>query len=186
MTPTEADTSALGAFQEWMHARHIPPAAVKAAFEYYTAGQAAAQQQRAEEAAELTQQNIAELRRAYPGSEFKRNITIAEEFLAQHYEGREEALDMVLQADIGNGLKVRDFAPFIMGLVAIGRTYADDEALVGGDGGGGGKSLDAEYKELVDKSATTRLSADENKRLSEIAEARQARIESKGRRSVAA
>jgi len=183
---TEADNAALGAFAEFMHARHIAPPAVKAAFEYYTQAQQAARQQRAEAAHELNLQNVAELRKEYPGREFKRSMTIAEEFLAHHYEGMEQELDMVLQATLPNGVQVKNFAPFIRGLVQMARSYADEEALVGGDGGGGGKTLDAEYKELVDKSATTRLSNDEHKRLTELAEARQARLEKQGRRNQAA
>jgi hypothetical protein len=91
----------------------------------------------------------------------------------------------VLEASLPNGVQVKNFAPFIKGLVAMARTYADDEALVGGDGAGGGKPIDTEYKELVDKSATSRLSADENKRLMELSEARVARAEKQGRRSQA-
>jgi hypothetical protein len=183
---TEADTAGLNAFAEFMHAKHIPPTAVKAAFEYYTSAQAAARQERAEAAHELNLQQVAELRKEYPGREFKRSMTIAEEFLAHHFEGREEALDMVLQASLPNGVQIKNFAPFISGLVAMARSYADEEALVGGDGAGGGKSIDTEYNELVTKSATTRLSNDEHKRLNELAEARQARAEKQGRRNQAA
>jgi hypothetical protein len=186
MTPNEADTAGLAAFAEFMHAKHIPPAAVKAAFEYYTSAQATALAQRAEDAHELNLQQVAELRREYPGREFKRNMAIAEDFLAQHYEGNEEALDLVLQADLPNGVKVKNFAPFIKGLVQMARTYADEEATVGGDGAGGGKTIDAEYKELVDASATRRLTNDENRRLTELSETRQARAEKQGRRSQAA
>ena len=83
-------------------------------------------------------------------------------------------------------MQVKNFAPFIKGLVSMARSYADDEALVGGDGAGGGKTLDAEYKELVDLSGTRRLTNDEDRRLREVAEARQARAEKQGRRSQAA
>jgi hypothetical protein len=179
--PTEADNLGLNAFAEFMHAKHVPPSAVKAAFDYYTSAQAAAREERAAAVHEANLAAVAELRAEYKGREFKRNMTIAEEFLGKHFEGAERELDLVLQASLPNGVQVKNFAPFIKGLVAMARSYADEEALVGGDGSGGGKSLDAEYKELVDKSATTRLSNDEHKRLNELSEARQKRLEKQGR-----
>jgi hypothetical protein len=185
-TPSDADKAALGTFAEFMHARHIPPSGVKAAFEWYTQAQAAGRQAMAEAVRELQEENVAQLRKEFPGREFKRNLAIAEEYLARHFEGREEALDQVLQATMANGLPVKDYAPFIMGLIAMGRAGADEEALIGGDGGGGGKTIDVEYQELITKSATQRLTNDEHTRLTQLAEARQARSEKQGRRSQAA
>jgi hypothetical protein len=188
LKPSEADTAGLAAFQEYMHAKHIPPAAAKAAFDFYTQSSEAGRAKAAEAAQEINLQNVAELRKEYPGREFKRNMTIAEEFLGRHFEGSEEALDAVLGATLPSGVTIKNYAPFIKGLVAMARSYADDEALIGGDGGGGGKSMDDEYKELVAKSAVpgARLTVDENKRLAQLAEARQARLEKQGGRKQAA
>jgi len=188
MKPSDGDKAGLTAFQEFMHAKHIAPAAAKAAFDFYTQSTEAGRAKIAEAAQEANLENVAELRKEYPGREFKRNMTIAEEFLQKHFEGSEAALDAVLESTMANGVKIKNYAPFIKGLVGMARSYADDEALVGGDGAGGGRTMDDEYKELVAKSSApgARLTADENKRLMQLAEARQVRADKQGSRRVAA
>jgi hypothetical protein len=177
-TPSEAEKLRLSGFQEFMHSKHIPPAHVKAAFEYYTAVQEHAQQERVEQVTEMNAQAVAELRKEYPGREFKRNMTIAEEFLSRHFEGDEAALDQVLQAYLPNGMQVKNFPPFIKGLVRMGRAGADEEALIGGDGSGGGKTIDEEYRELT---AIVKPTQQQQDRMLALSEARQARAIKQGR-----
>lgn len=181
--PTDADKAGLSAFQEYAHDKGLTPAATKAAFEFYAQHMASGQAARAEAASEATLENLGELRAAFPGREFKRNMTIAEDFLAKHFEGSEQALDMVLGATLPNGVKVKSFAPFVKGLVQMARSYADEEVLISGDGGGGGRSLEDEKDALLDKSAAGRLTKAEDARLTQIYEAITAKEARAGRGS---
>lgn len=176
MKPTEADAAVLGEFQKHMHAAHVPPAAAKAAFDFYLKNMGDGATAKAEAIQQATAQNLAEVRSAMPGAEFKRNMTLTQDFLAKHFDGSEQALDTVLDAVVMSEhgpVKIRNYAPFLKGFAGMARSYADDEALIGGDGAGGGKNIDDEYKDLVTKSVgPTRLTAAEQTRLTQLAEAR--------------
>lgn len=179
---SEADKAGLAAFQEYALAKNLTPAATKAAFEFWTQAKAAAD----ETAREATKNNIRELKAAYPGREFDKHMNIAMDFLAPHFEGQEKALDMVFNATMPNGVKVKSFAPFVKGLVQMGLTYADDDPADAGDSHGGGKSLEDEKDALLDKSATGKLTKAEDARLNQIYEAITAKEARAGRSRVRA
>lgn len=128
LKPTEADNEILGGFLADMHRQHMPPAAAKAAFEWYQAQvgrmreeQAAAQQRRGHA-------NQVTLRKEM-GADYVRNLGLADEFLAG-YPGLAKLVSPTSEIDV-----LRD-------VVKLARASADEEALYGGDGHGGGKSLD--------------------------------------------
>jgi hypothetical protein len=193
LKPTEADTAALNAFQQFMHDRHVPPSAAKAAFEFYMTSTKAGQEARAEAANEATLQSIADLRSEWKGREYTRNLTLAKEFLAgtgafahlpePYFDP--EAMESVLKVELPNGVKLGDYAPFVKGFAKLARSLADEEALIGGDGAGGGKSIDDEIAELRTKSVTGKITKAEDARLNQLYEARIAREERQGRRSAA-
>lgn len=184
LKPTEADNAVLTAFAEHMHAQHVPPGAAKAAFDFYTKRAAEGRAAREEFEAEANNESILDIRQEY-GRDFKRNMKIAEDFLAKNFEGSEQGLDLVMNATLSNGVKVKNFAPFIKGLVQMARSVADDEALIGGDGASGGKSLEDEKAELITKSIAGKLSKSEDARLNQIYEQQAAREARNGRAQAA-
>jgi hypothetical protein len=179
---SEGDVVALDRFQKFMDERHVPPGAAKAAFDFYVQNLTEGRAAHADQVSELALEQAAELRKEFPGREFTRNfgdrskgsIGVVGEFLAQHFEGEEKVLDEVLGALLPNGLKVGDYAPFLKGMVRMARSYAEDEALVGGDGAGGGASMDDEYTALIKKSVAepAKVTAADRTRLEELATAR--------------
>jgi hypothetical protein len=180
MGATEADTATLAAFQQHMKAAHVPPAAAKAAFDFYMKRMGETRAEFGSSAQEANLSSIAELRGEWKGREYTRNMGLAQEFLAKHFEGSDEALEQVLSARLPSGVQIGNYAPFVKGIVAMARSYADDEALIGGDGAGGGKSIDEEIADLNKKAVTTKLSKSEDARLDELYTAR-LRREERGR-----
>lgn len=184
LAPTEADTEALTAFQEHMHAANVAPGAAKAAFDFYVKNMEAGRAAMAEMAEKATLDNLAELRGEFKGREFARNTKIADEFLLKHFGNDQASLDAlneILATRLESGVQVMNYAPFMRGLFAMARAYADDESLIGGDAGGGGKSIDEEKDELVKKSAKQRLTPAEDKRLDELIAAQLRRDERSSR-----
>lgn len=173
----EDDAAVLNEFASFMHERHIPPGAAKAAFEFYTKRLTETRTAAAEAAQQATLENMAELRKDFSAPELRRNMKIADEFLTQHFSdhGEIEAVNEVLQMRLPNGVQVMNYAPFMKGLFKMARAYADDESLIGGDTGGGGKSLEDEKQELLAKSARGKLTKAEDARLDQIYEAMTAR-----------
>lgn len=187
--PSETDTATLAGFTEFMHGRHVPPGSVKAAFDWYQQHVATAATKHLEAMQEATLENLGELKAAYPGREYKRNMTITEDFLGKHFDGDEAALDLVLGAEVmtkAGPVKIKNFAPFIKGMVAMARSYADEEALVGGDGNRGGKSIEDEIAELRTKSVDGKITKAEDARLNDLYAARVARENRQGRGKQAA
>lgn len=186
---TEADAAVLGEFSKFLHDRHISkndPGA-KAAFEFYLnrLNEGRAARAEAEQDAEI--QAKAELHAAFPPNELKRNNRIADEFLMRHFGESQESLDainMVLDTRLPNGVKVMHHAPFMKALFSMALAYADDEALVAGDrAGGGGKSLEDRIKELRSKSVDGTISKLEDAELNKLYEERITREARQGRRA---
>jgi hypothetical protein len=167
LKPTEADNEMLNGFLADMHRQNIPPGPAKAAFDWYQAQvkrageEQAASQQRQRHTNELT------LRKEY-GADYMRNLGLADEFL-DAYPG--------LKAIVHPGSSVE----LLRDVVALARASSDEEALYGGDTGAGGKSVDTEYQELIQKSATGKITKTEEARLTTLAEARVAREARQGR-----
>lgn len=174
----EAQKGILAGFQQFAHERNLPPAAVNAAFDWYKQHIAQTAEAQAEAVKEWEIEARAELRKEFPAqADLKRNLGIANEFLDQH------DLIPLMQATLPNGRPVVYDPTIIKAIIAMARSYADEDALIGGDGAGGGKSIDDEIAELVNKSAGTRLTEAEDARLTQLYEARVARDERRGRRA---
>lgn len=173
VTPSEADTEQLGAFAKFMHDRHIPPAAVKAAFAWYNHSRALAVEAQAAAANEARIEAHIELRKEY-GADLKRNLGLADELL-EEFPGLAGLIDPARP----NAAVVRD-------LVRLARERADEEALIGGDGQGGGKSLEDEKAELLAKQFAGKLSKADDARLNQIFEALAAKDARQGRQRAAA
>lgn len=171
--PTEADTAVLGLWGEYAHSKHLPPGAAKIGAEFFAQQLVASRAAQEAAAHETTLQGTVDLRTEY-GLDFKRNLTLADEFLAKH--GTEKAPEL-MGLRLADGRALGNHPDFIRMIVAAARATADDDALVGGDGAGGGKSVDDEYQELIKKNATPgqKLSPAENARLNQLAGARVAR-----------
>lgn len=174
--PTEADTAALAGFAEHMHAAHMTPAAAKTAFAFYAQKMAEAREAQAEFVRDAEAETRAELRAEWGPREFTRNIAIGYEFLEKHMGDKAASLAGLRLAD---GRPLGKHPDFNRLLVSAGRATADEEALIGGDGGGGGKSIDDEFNELVQKAG--RRTPAEEKRALQLAEAKVAREERQGR-----
>jgi hypothetical protein len=169
--PTEADTALLQGFLADMHGRHVPPGAAKAAFDWYQAQITRIQEEQTVAAQRARHHAQTELRKEY-GADFKRNLALADEFLEAH-----PGLAKLVRADMPDLDVLRD-------LVTLARANADEDALYGGDGAGGGKSIDQEINELLDKSAQGKLTKADNARLDHLYEVRvtrDAKREARGR-----
>jgi hypothetical protein len=169
--PSDTDKEELGAFLKFMHERNVAPRAAEAAFEFYMNSRAGAIERNAQAAEEATIEHLAQLRAAYPGREYKRNIGLANDFLNGHFAGpdAQAQLDTILSAKLPNGVQLTNYAPFVQMVVAMARSQATEDDLVAGDAGGGARSVDEEYKELA---AKPRLTERERERMVQLAEAR--------------
>lgn len=176
---SDADKETLTGFQQFMHERHVPPAGVKAAFEWYSQRLGQLQEARTAAAQDAKIEALVELRKEYPGGELKRNLAIADEFLEAH------GLGDLLDATLPNGRPVRLDAGSLKSIIAAARSYADEESLIGGDTGGGGKSIDDEKNALVATGATRKLTKAEDARLDQLFETIVARDEKRGKKNAA-
>lgn len=189
MNASDDDKAALLDFAKFMHDHHAPPQWAKVAQAYYEKRMNEARAERAEFEEEATQraenatlESMAELRAMFPPNELKRNNKIADEFLMKHFgedQATLDAINMVLDTRLPSGVKVMHYAPFMKGLFAMARAYADDEALLSGDAAGGGKSIDEEFQALIDESVkdSKAFNRDARKvaRLNELAAAKERR-----------
>jgi hypothetical protein len=173
---SENDKAELAGFLKFMHDKHVAPRAAQAAFEFYMTSRAQGAERTAQAAEEATLEHLAELRKTYPGREYKRNIGLANDYLNSHFAGPDNqvALDQILSARLPNGVQLTNFAPFVQAIVAMARQNATEDDLISGDAGGGARSVDEEYKELA---AKPRLTDAERNRMVQLAEARLKREE---------
>jgi len=185
---TDADKEVLGGFAQFMHERNQPPAAAKAAFEYLMTHTAQVREAQAEAAQQAVIENMAELRKTFTPTELRKNEAMAEDLLQRHFGGDHEtlrAITEVMNLRLPNGVRVQDYAPFKRGLYDMAAAYATEGAMIAGDAaGGGGRSLDEEKKALLTKSATGRLTREEDTRLTQIYETLTAR-EARNQRTAA-
>ena len=185
-TASDTDKETLTTFQAQMHAAHVPPAAAKAAFDFYVKSMGEQAQARNEAAEQATLESLGELRGEFKGREYERQMRIADEFLMKHFGDDDAtlgALNAVLTMRLPNGVPVMYSAPFMKGLFKMAAASADDEALIGGDVAGAGKSIDEEYNELI-KIDGRRLTPQQNARLQELAGAKVRREERAGRQAI--
>jgi hypothetical protein len=168
---SEADIAGLQSWLTHAHAKNLRPSEVAAGVEWY---QNLVAQQRAEAAAaaQRSKQYVKSKLESEYGADFKRNLALAGEFL-DSYPG----LAKLLNPNAPDLEVIRD-------LVTLARANADEDALYGGDGAGGGKSIDQEINELLDKSAQGKLTKADNARLDHLYEVRvtrDAKREARGR-----
>ena len=168
LKPSEADTALLNGFLTDMHGRNVPPGAAKAAFEWYQSQMVRTREEQAAEAARARHHVTTELRKEF-GADYKRNLALADEFLGAH-PGIAKLID-----------PARPDLDIVRDIVSLARAGADEEALYGGDGFGGGKSIDDQIKELLDKSVSGTMTRAEDARLTQLYEARVARDTKRGR-----
>jgi hypothetical protein len=75
--PSENDKAELAGFLKFMHDKHVAPRAAQAAFEFYMNARSQGAERMAQASEEATLDHLAELRKTYPGREYKRNIGLA-------------------------------------------------------------------------------------------------------------
>lgn len=161
LKPTEADTELLNGFLADMHRQHMPPAAAKAAFDWYQSHVGRLREEQAAAGQRQRHANEVELRKEH-GADYMRNLRLADEFL-DGYPG--------LKAIVHPGAPTE----LLRDVIALARASADEEALYGGDGSGGGKSLDDQIAEYRDKSIAGKLTPAENQKYNDLMAARIAR-----------
>jgi hypothetical protein len=168
---SETDKAELGEFLKFMHGKHVAPRAAAAAFEFYMNARGQSAERAAQAAEDATLEHLAQLRSAYPGREYKRNIGLANDYLNSHFAGpdAQAALDTILAARLPNGVQLTNYAPFVSAIVAMARQAATEDDLISGDAGGGARSVDEEYQELA---AKPQLSERERERMVQLADAR--------------
>jgi hypothetical protein len=182
VTPSETAIAELADFQKQAHKLGATPAQTKALFEWYQSTTKEATEQRESTINDLRLENIAELKSEFKGREYQRNVAIANEFLAQHFDGRETELNEILHAKLANGVELANYAPYVRFLFKAARDGADEEALMAGDrAGGSGKSIEDRKAELVAKSVGPGLNKAEDAELNQIYETITARAERQGR-----
>lgn len=185
METGEAHQAVLTAFQERMHAKAIPPAAAKEAFQFYVEQLAATEEAKNTAVEGLVRQNLEQLREAFPGREWRRTFGVPNDPSRRGVVGEffDKTFSKEVRAVIGgartaDGVPLADHAAFLKEFAALAYNLADDSATDAGDAAVGGKSIEAEYKELINKG---KLSADEHKRAIELAERMHAREQRQGR-----
>ena len=159
---SDGDNAALQAWLGHAHSKHMTPAAAKAGVEWYQAQAIAAREAEAAAAHEARIEAQVELRKEF-GPELKRNLQLADEFLDK-YPG----LAAIVDVNRPNPAVLKD-------IIGLAREFADEEALYGGDGAGGGKSIDDEIAALKDKSFAGKLSQAEDARYNDLIAARMRR-----------
>lgn len=178
---TDADNGVLQYIANMAHAQHWSPKQTTDAFGLYQSFMKAEREGHAAATVKARAETQVDLGREY-GAELRRNLSIADEFLEAN--GLGELLDY---ADLKTGRRVLHTPALMKAIITLARANADEEALVGGDVGGGGKSMDDEYRDLIKKSQAPggKLTADEERRLLQLSEARVSREERQGRRRAA-
>jgi hypothetical protein len=157
MKPSANDSAELKQFLDFMHQRHVHPSAARAAFEFYMTARADGIERREAETEEEVARNIQALREQFPGREYVRNFGkngkggLVNNFLSELFSGPdgEKQLKEVINARVSSGVPLALYAPFVAAMAGVARDLASGDPLEAGDGGGGGQSLDQEYRELV-------------------------------------
>jgi hypothetical protein len=144
---TDADKAELASFQERMHEANIPPAAAKAAFEYYSELREKATQEFGAKAQEATVNARAELRAEF-GKDFARNVNVAKNYIGQFMDS--ESAETLFSTGLADGTRLGDNPSFVRLLVNAGLATAGDDALVAAEyGSAPGGSVEEQYKAAV-------------------------------------
>lgn len=149
LTPSDTDKADLAEFVKAMHAQNAPPGLVKAAFDQYVAMQTKWAVERAAQAQDETINRRAELRVEY-GPEFKRNVGLADRFIAEHTGDQGDGLVGLRLAD---GTLLGDHPAFVRFAVNAALATSDDDTLIASPNAGG-KADAARYKELLSLQTT--------------------------------
>lgn len=158
----DVDKTILAGVLAGAHAQHIPAAHVKAMVGAWAEQAARAQEEQVAAAQRSKAQVQNELRREY-GADFKRNLGLGQEFLEAH-----PGIAKFVRPDAPDIELLRD-------IIALARDSADEEALYGGDGAGGGKSMDDRIVELRTKSVTGKLTKAEDAEYMRLLDGREKR-----------
>lgn len=180
---TDADNGVMQFIANSAHAQHWTPAETTKAFGLYQAFAKAERQAQADAAVKARAETQVELQREYRG-DHNRNMTLADEWMV------ENELDQLYEfVNPKTGRSVLHSPDIMKRIVAMARAAADPRALVASDVGGGGKSAEQEYNELIAKSQARggpRLTAEEERKLLTLKESMIASEERAGRRRAAA
>ncbi len=159
---TDADKAMLAGWLEHAHTRNMTPAQAREAIAFVERWSTQAREEQVAAAQRERARISAELRREY-GADHKRNLALADEFLTAH-----PGLAKLVNPNAPDLEVVRD-------IVSIARAAAPEDALYGGDGAAGGKSIDDRINELLDKSGARTMTKAESAELDKLYELRVAR-----------
>lgn len=145
---TDADKAALAEFTKHMHGANVPPAAAKAAFEFYTAQREKEAQAFGAAAHEATVNARAELKAEF-GKDFGRNINVAKNFVGQFMDA--DTAEGLFSTTLADGTRLGDNPAFVRLLVNAGLATAGDDTLVAAEyGAAPGGSVEEQYKAALD------------------------------------
>lgn len=169
---TKAD---LAGFLGKMHAKNVPPAVVQEVMGEYFAAHQAAQQQLYEAAQQQTIEYKSQIKAEY-GRDYERNMRLGNARLVETL-GEENAKG-ITGLTLADGTKLGDHPDFVRYIVGTALATADDAALITGEFGGAGKSIDDQYAEalkLMNTDPKTYWSEAHQAKLNKLATARSRR-----------
>jgi hypothetical protein len=149
--PSDNDTATLAEFRQAMHGVHAPPAIVKAAFDFWSAGTERAAQAQHDRLRNAEIETRAALRKEY-GRDFDRFVgadggpSLANEFLAE-FAGADGPAMMGWK--LADGTTLGSHPEFVRFAVRGGLATASADRIVASETQTGGKSLDDQYKEMI-------------------------------------
>lgn len=149
----EADKPTLTNFAEAMHKANMPPAVVHQAIGWYNQWQEQQAADIAKASKEAKQKGEDELRATW-GADFKTNLNLANDFLAQ--TAGEEMADSLANAVLPDGTVLGDNPKALQWLAKMAREVNPVATLLPNGGGGTGASVDSRIAEIEKTMRTNR------------------------------
>lgn len=143
----DGEKAAFDGFREMAHKTGIPQKYAQAAIDYYFDIAARDEQSMQEHISQTRQQNLNSIKEKY-GHDYNRNFEVAKTFLDKHAggaDGRKSLADMRLM----DGTPLGDHPAFLEFVVSAGLATLDDGEIITPMDGGGGKSLEENFREMM-------------------------------------
>jgi len=143
----DADKAQIGRFKELFHANNVSPPVAKALSDAFFADRLQAEMELRDAAQEATINRRAEIRGEY-GKDYQRNIQLAKTW-ADNLIGK-EVRNRLADTVLSDGTRLGDLPDFNRFLVQGALNGMPANQVAEAEFGGGGKSLEAQYKEALD------------------------------------
>lgn len=129
-TPSEADKAILGDFKSAMHEKNVPPAAAKAALEWYEDFAVTQKQQLDGNLAKKAKETQTLLRNEW-GGEYDGNLDAAQTLLTTQLGA--EGFEAMMGLRLMDGSRLQDNLPFVKMMAQLGADYYGGTAIMTGD-----------------------------------------------------